>query len=221
MLKTNLEVALPQEVIVGVVTGVISTIPCPDTCISAEALHLIDLRKTWLKLLDLMATKGLDLLGIGEGQSLVEYLARLCENKYEVGVSARQSIKSGLALLNRLFFSVLTQPSESPYLRSIPPLTSRLTKSVFALGLNPKTVEAAYILHELVNLHIASIRTGQRLGTDAEVSKALQEVLPTGYWRALLESAQGESLPSLEVKARPSEALCRLRSLLLSVLPTP
>jgi len=215
VLKGTLEVALPQEVVVGVVTGVISTIPCPTTCVSAEAMHLIDLRKTWLKLLDLMAVKGLDLLGVGEG--LVEYLARLCENKYEVGVSARQSIKSGLALLNRLFSSVLTQPSESPYLHSVLPLAVRLSKSVFALGLNPKTVEATYILHELVNLHIAATRTGQRLG--AEVSRALQEVVPMKYWKALLESTNGE--PLLDAKSRPSEGLCRLRSLLLSALPPP
>jgi hypothetical protein len=85
--KTGLEVALPQEVIIGVVKGVISTIPCPDTSISAEALHLIDLRKTWVRMLDLMVGKGLDLLVLTNDMSLIEYLARLCENKYEVGVS--------------------------------------------------------------------------------------------------------------------------------------
>lgn len=207
VIKTGLETALSREVIQGIINGVISTIPCPNTSLSAEAMQLIDLRKTWLRLLGQLCSKGLDLFSVSDGLSLVEYITNICENKYEVSVSVTQSIKSALELLHRLLSHLLAH--DSPSLPSLLPYSPRLTKSLFSLGLNPKTLEAASILQELLHIHLLTLQIATRLGVHEPFNSVMTEVTSIQYWRKICEITQ--NIVQVDVP--------QLRAMLLALLP--
>jgi len=82
------QMVIPGEVLTGVICGVMTTVARPEDSISAISQQIAGIRRTWVKLLEILESRGLDLFSVSEPSQLITYLCEICDNWKEAGVSA-------------------------------------------------------------------------------------------------------------------------------------
>lgn len=84
--KGTPQTVIPGEVLTGVIGGVMTTVARPEDTISAVSQQMASIRRTWVKLLEILESKGLDLFSVSDPSQLVTYLCEICDNWKELGV---------------------------------------------------------------------------------------------------------------------------------------
>ena len=176
--KQTPQMVIPAEVLAGVVSGVMTTVARPDDNISAVSQQIAGIRRTWVKLLEILEARGLDLFSICDSSQLITYICEICDNLKESGVRIIQTIKIALSLLIHMIARRRETSQLSPALQMAVSRVVPITQVLLGSGLNIKTAEGTQIAGEVVLLHREVLRLCKRVGLEVEYAGVLQGVIP-------------------------------------------
>jgi hypothetical protein len=168
---------IPAEVLAGLVSGVMTTVARPDDNISAVSQQIAGIRRTWVKLLEILEARGLDLFSICDSSQLITYICEICDNLKESGVRIIQTIKLALSLLIHMIARRRETSQLSPALQLAVSRIVPITQVLVGSGLNIKTAEGTQIAGEVILLHREVLRLCKRVGLEAEYAGVLQGVI--------------------------------------------